>query len=135
MSHDFPAGTYYVGDLCYVLHEVWDEFCDLTIKDRECLDGIFTLADGRRFATFQTAWGDGEYQDQYGNRYGVDAGLIGVISAHDIDWEYPGNFSGGGNVVEFTEPFSVGASKGLIVIGHFKIDTDPEDEEWEDDEE
>lgn len=24
-----PAGRYYVGDLCYVMDDVWDEVCDL----------------------------------------------------------------------------------------------------------
>ena len=23
------SGTYYVGDLCYVMHPQWDEVCDL----------------------------------------------------------------------------------------------------------
>lgn len=27
------AGTYYVGDLCYVLHEDWDEVCSLIIDN------------------------------------------------------------------------------------------------------
>ena len=74
-----PAGKYYVGDLCYVMHPEWDEFCSITIKEHTCLDGEFNLKDGRRFATFGTKWGDGEYRDQFGNRYGVDAGLIGCI--------------------------------------------------------
>ena len=79
------AGTYYVGDLCYVMHGEWDEFCNLTIVGQKVLDGEFNLADGRRFATFTTQWGDGTYQDQQGREYSVDAGLIGCIALENID--------------------------------------------------
>jgi len=50
------AGTYYIGDLCYVMHPEWDEFCALTISGHNVLDGEFNLKDGRRFATFTTKW-------------------------------------------------------------------------------
>ena len=78
------AGKYYVGDLCYVLHDRWDEFCSLTISGHRVLDGEFNLADGTRFATFTTRWGDGNYFDQDGKSYDVDAGLIGCIRVEDI---------------------------------------------------
>ena len=84
------AGKYYVGDLCYVLsHEDWDQVCSLTIKDNECTSGEFTLKDGRQFAMYTTKWGDGTYNDQYGNQYSVDSGSIGCILEEDItkpDW-------------------------------------------------
>lgn len=40
-----PAGRYYIGDLCYVMHDEWDEFCDH-------LDypGERKLKDGRKYA-------------------------------------------------------------------------------------
>lgn len=50
-----PAGTYYVGDLCYVMHDVWDEFCDITIEGLSVLDGVFSLKNGVKFATFGTS--------------------------------------------------------------------------------
>jgi len=58
------AGKYYIGDLAYVMHGEWDEFCDLTIQGNSLLNGEFNLKDGRRFATFTTKWGDGVYQDE-----------------------------------------------------------------------
>ena len=78
------AGKYYIGDLCYVMHPEWDEFCSLTINGHNVLDGEFNLKDGRRFATFTTKWGDGTYKDEQGRSYGVDAGLIGCIAVDDI---------------------------------------------------
>lgn len=121
-----PAGKYYVGDLCYVLNDNWDEFCDITIDSPRVLDGEFNFKDGRRFATFGTKWGDGEYYDQDGHRYLVDAGLIGCVRVDDIDMELreqTGDF--GGRIVEFDKPFEVWEENGMIRIGHLSIDTDP----------
>jgi hypothetical protein len=119
-----PAGKYYIGDLCYVLHERWDEFCNLTINGQNVLDGEFNLKDGTRFATFTTRWGDGTYEDQHGNEYGVDAGLIGCVRIEDIDLTNPENFLHGGNLVEFVNDFSTFSAGGVITIGNIVIDTD-----------
>ena len=124
-----PAGVYYIGDLCYVMDDEWDEFCSITIKGNECLSGEFTMSDGRRFATYGTKWGDGEYRDQYGNRYGVDAGLIGCIRMDDIKSVKIENVSRLGNVVNFQKDFDTSYLNGVINIGHIHIDTDPVYEE------
>jgi hypothetical protein len=128
-------GTYYIGDLCYVLHSEWDEFCSLTIVGDKVLDGEFNLKDGRRFATFTTKWGDGNYFDQNGKSYDVDAGLIGCIRLDDIDFTNPENSVVGGNVVEFIQPFSTFSAGGEIRIGNVLIDTDPVEEPEEEEEE
>lgn len=124
-------GKYYIGDLCYVMHGEWDEFCKLTISGDKVLDGEFNLADGRRFATFTTAWGDGNYFDQNGKSYDVDAGLIGCIRLDDIDLTNPENSLIGGNIVEFIQPFSTFSVGGEIRIGNVLIDTDPAEVEEE----
>jgi hypothetical protein len=134
------AGKYYVGDLCYVMHDEWDEVCGLFFRDRDdhgCNEGEFNLKDGRRFVSYNTRWGDGEYRDEHGRRYGVDAGLIGCIRVEDIDITNDSNFLTGGNVIEFEHDFDCGYYDGVIRIGHIRIDTDPEyveedDYEYED---
>ena len=137
-----PAGKYYVGDLCYVMHDEWDEVCHLMFhgrNDHGCNDGEFRLKDGRKFATYGTKFGDGEYGDQLGNRYGVDAGLIGCILLDDIDLKSGDNFTTGGAIVEFAAPFYTSGGRdglgrdwdGVIKIGHLEIETDPiEATEW-----
>ena len=127
------AGKYYVGDLCYVMHERWDEFCALTISGNNVLDGEFNLKDGTRFATFTTRWGDGNYWDQEGKSYDVDAGLIGCVALEDIDLTHPDNFLAGGRVVEFTKDFSTFSAGGVITIGNIVIDTDAAEEDAEED--
>lgn len=131
-----PAGDYYIGDLCYVMHEEWDEVCEEFFKgrtDHGCNEGELKLADGRRFVSFNTAYGDGTYNDQYGNYYHVDAGLIGCIKMADIREKVP--FSGT-NVVSFLKDFTCSSDGKRLRFGHIVIDTDPpyEEEEEEEDE-
>jgi len=129
-----PAGKYYIGDLCYVMtDDEWREICAIIIKGNQCLDGEFELPDGRRFAIYSTDWGDGEYYDQYGHTYSVDAGSIGCVRLDDI--KYVDNFDQFldlGAILEFAEPFETGSQGGQLEFGHVVIDTDPAyDEEYE----
>jgi hypothetical protein len=117
-----PAGRYWIGDLCYVLRDEWDEVCSLFFKgrtDHGANEGGFTLADGRNFVCFNTAWGDGEYYDDYGNSYGVDAGCIGLIAVE------PGFDCDGGNVHTFNHAFECRKEgRGRLIFGNVVIDTD-----------
>jgi hypothetical protein len=133
-----PAGTYYIGDLCYVMHPEWDEFCDITIEGNNCLGGEFALKDGRKFATYSTMYGDGTYRSNIGSYHSVDAGLIGCIRIEDIrDPEATmEQMRDLGTIVEFDEPFETSESEGVITFGCVEIDTagDPEYNEDEYDE-
>ena len=137
----FSPGKYYVGDLCYVLGDRWDEFCELTIKGNECLDGGFIMSDNTRFWTHGTAYGDGTYRDNFGREYGVDAGIIGVVSIDQID-DDPSCIEGG-QVIEFDREFEPYYADGMFFIGNIQIDTasndydndyDEYEEEYDDDE-
>ena len=87
-----PAGRYYIGDLCYVMHPEWSECCELFFPHpgpEQAVEGKFQLADGRRFASFGTAWGDGCYRSNIGTDHSVDSGSIGCILLDDIrDTQY-----------------------------------------------
>ena len=123
------AGTYWIGDLCYVMHDEWDEVCNITISGHSVKDGEFKLADGREFATYCTAYGDGMYSDQDGNVYGVDAGLIGCILLSDINQSNKQNNITLGRIVTINHEFHTGSNDGKITFGHVAIDTDPEFED------
>lgn len=130
------AGKYYVGDLCYVFDdEDWDAVCKVIIDGHSCLEGEFNLPDGRRFAIFNTAWGDGEYYDQDGHSYPVDAGSIGCVLVDNISSDRYGDLSNVGRVVDFEKDFNVYEENYIIHVGHLEIDTDPIfDEDNEEDE-
>ena len=140
-----PAGEYYIGDLCYVMtSEEWLEVCDLTIQDSRLIEGEFQLKDGRKFAMYSTAYGDGTYHDHYGFSYSVDSGSIGCIRTVDIKAnKYPSlgdtqDLLDLGAVQSFDTDFVTGGGRGepgwegLIQFGHIVIETDPtEEEEYE----
>ena len=107
-------GTYYIGDLCYVMHPQWKEVCDLMFATdgQGVLDGEFNLANGVRFAVSSTAYGDGTYYDKQDRQYPVDAGLIGCIRVEDV--YDPQWYLEGVNVVEFDKPFQIVYNDGRI---------------------
>jgi hypothetical protein len=133
-----PAGKYYIGDLCYVMaDEEWSEICDITISGHKVIDGEFQLKDGRKFAMYSTAYGDGVYYDHYGHSYSVDAGSIGCILLDDI--KYVDNFDqflDVGAILEFDTDFVTGGGQGesdwegTIQFGHVVIETNPVEEEY-----
>jgi len=107
------AGTYYIGDLCYVMTDSeWDEFCDLTIKGEKCLDGEFTFKDGRSFATYGTLYGDGGYHSNIGTSHSVDAGLIGCIRVEDIRANKYEDIAELGAIHTFVEDFQTSGGRG-----------------------
>ena len=133
------AGTYYVGDLCYVLSE---EDYDEIVCTFEYNDGDVYTVNGFTFAWCHTAYGDGCYQDDKGNQYPVDAGLIGILRVDDhpeflqqllehnteIDngeWGYKHN------LFTFDKEFFIDFSRGVFNVNGTIIDTlgDDEDEE------
>jgi len=131
-----PAGKYYIGDLCYVMDDTeWVEFCSITIDGHNVIDGEFQLKDGRRFATYGTAYGDGVYHDQYGHSYSVDAGLIGCIKIEDIRANNYDNLLDLGSIMEFDNSFATSGGRGetdwegTIQFGHVMVETNPHYEE------
>ena len=129
------AGKYYVGDLCYVFNDDdWDNVCKLIIDVNECAEGEFNLADGRRFAIYNTAYGDGEYEDQDWHHYSVDSGSIGCTLVENISADKYNDLNRIGRIVEFKEPFEVYKDQGMICVGHIHIETNDTYEDREDDE-
>lgn len=131
-----PAGTYYVGDPCYAIRDKWDSLLNHT----ECNffeaggNGAALIFEGHPVCAFGTAYGDGTYRDDNGNRYGVDAGLLGVVAAELVDneraWEL-------GRKVEFKHNFTClvveQGDSHKICLGSIAIETgDDQDDDDED---
>ena len=136
-----PPGQYWIGDLCYVIQDdtKWDQLCDMIQDDRgkSVTRNVYTLKDGTKFMFCSTAYGDGTYNDQFGNEYGVDAGMIGMIALSDID-NHPDNDIGLGHVFTFDEPVYCSYYNGTLKFGNASknvtIETDekeaPEDDQY-----
>jgi hypothetical protein len=132
-------GKYWVGDLCYVLDNDWDEVCGLLFtkqegKDSKMNKGEFQLDNGVKFALYGTAWGDGGYLDQIGNVYGVDAGVIGCVKVDDL-YKIGESPASGGHIHTFEKDFETGYDEGTIYFGDLRIETDPKSDEDEEDDE
>lgn len=127
-----PAGTYYVGDLCYVMHDVWDEVCSTTFNDMSSTSE-YVLGDGRKFVMMSTSYGDGCYNDQSGREYPVDSGTIGCIKIVDIAKHELKGLSEG-NIIEFAKDFIYENVDGVLFFGDISINTaydeSDEDEEY-----
>jgi hypothetical protein len=125
-SAQFPAGEYYVGDLCYVMHPEWSELCDIMFAEDECLEGELTVQNKRIFLA-STAWGDGNYVDNFGRAYGVDSGSLGIIAVSDIAESELPNLNDG-HEIKFTTDFIVTAQHGRFNFGGILIDTGYDEE-------
>jgi len=122
------AGRYYVGDLCYVMtDEEWDEVCGLLFEGRSdhgCNEGEFTLKDGRRFATYNTKYGDGRYESNMWTDHSVDSGSIGCIRLEDIRrGDTFDDIKTFGAVMNFAVDFATGKEDGVIQFDRVMIDT------------
>lgn len=119
-----PAGTYYIGDPCYVFNrEQWDTLGEQTGWFEETpVAAIYEY----RMVAFGTAYGDGTYQDNFGHEYPVDSGLIGIVPIEVVD---PTKICG--QVVRFEEPFTCEDIGDRLRFGHIVIETEDDEEEDE----
>jgi hypothetical protein len=119
-SITMPAGEYFVGDPCYsVPGERWMEWlnaADYENEDRYLLAEL----DGRPVLGIGTAFGDGEFPGSNGERYPVDAGLIGLVPCKLSKEEDPF----GAHRETFDRSFECSYDDGKIHLGHITIDTE-----------
>lgn len=125
-SAKFPAGSYWIGDICYVMTPEWDELCDIMFAEDEMLEGELTVQNKRLFLA-STAYGDGTYVDNTGRAYGVDSGSLGIIAVSDIAESELSNLIAG-HVIGFPEDFIVTAQRGRFNFGGILIETGYDEE-------
>lgn len=115
-------GTYYVGDPSYIFNDSWDVIIHET--DYFEISEIF----GEDCCVGDTAYGDGTYCDNFGRKYNVDSGLIGIlpISLINIDNEITIEEiekSYDMHIIEFNDDFEVSISNGIFEFDDIIIDT------------
>jgi len=128
------AGKYYVGDPCYVFaYDKWDEVLEKTNFFED--DSVFEFM-GFEFFVGHTAYGDGEYTDNYGKRYSVDAGLIGCLPIEMVEVVSKANTPENktsdssisalkrlGRIIDFDSDFECKEINGYFIIGDIRIQT------------
>lgn len=125
----FPAGLYYVGDLCYLLPDhVYDDYvCSST--GYEGVEVEVTDGEKAPYLSFysHTAYGDGLYRDNNKNSYCVDAGIIGIVQLVDeemIESAKTQEKAKLAKVIKFEHPFTVDVDGGTFEFGDIKICTE-----------
>jgi len=130
-TYVLPAGTYYIGDICYVLaDELYENVFGGT--GYEC--GHYTSDQGQ-FLVDGTYAGDGSYRGSDGFEYAVDAGIIGIVSQTLLSKE-----TDGGKIYEFATDVRVSMQNGIFIFESDEVSLEintkdyAEDEDDEDDE-
>lgn len=124
---------FYVGDICY---EMSDEDYDADwSNDFEDFEGEHELH-GHKFAVGLTADGDGTYEDQYGNRYPVDAGNIGILPYELCESKNEDEIESHGRFIE-AKKATFNSDDGVFDIEfdngeHIHINTDDECDDYDD---
>lgn len=111
----YPAGRYYVGDLCYLKLLDWDEFCE---KTNASFNGGDLTVSGRDIWYNRTAYGDGEYDSNFDLTFFVDSGTIGLCQLNDSEIA-----PRGGHAVLISAPFAPRFNDGTFLIGGLEIST------------
>jgi hypothetical protein len=122
MTETVPAGKHYLGDPCYSFDKSWSQVLD----DSEFFEKPYKKY-GLTAVGFGTAYGDGEYSDQFGNKYPVDAGMIGLVQVGLEDRTPDGVL-----VVEFSEETKCYSEGGTLHFGEYVIKTGDDEYEEED---
>jgi hypothetical protein len=129
-TYTAPAGSYYIGDLCYALgDDVYDKvFGDVGGYDA----GLYTnKTTGGFFLVSGTAYGDGLYRGSDYKEFAVDAGIIGIAPM-----SLAKKGTEGGHVYTFKEPvkcrFGDGVFRFTSGTTRLVIDTEGNDEKDDD---
>lgn len=122
-----PAGTYLIGDPCYIIpNEDWDNFVE-TVHDNQICK--FTLSSGEEILVWysHTEFGDGEYtaESYHGeHQLPVDSGTIGIVQ------KFNGETPITSGVFEYStqKKFTLESKddSGKITIGPWEIQTGDE---------
>ncbi len=130
---NIPAGTYYVGDPCYVFNnsgkaDSWSKIIEIS----DCFDIPHIEFKGKPIIAFGTKFGDGMY-----NGFCVDSGLIGIVDISLIEEGstfFNDSFNRDKHTITFDKPFDFECDDGNFHIGgKISIYTNDEyDEDFED---
>lgn len=125
-----PAGTYFLGDPCYVVpDELWSPLLDAT---RFFEDDPHILFQGKyNILAFSTAYGDGCFRGSDGKDYGVDAGMIGLVETTINPAAVATDYT---SIVTFDRPTQCTRDlDGTLTFGDVVIPTgDTDDSDWDD---
>jgi len=122
-----PAGTYFIGDPCYVIpDDEWSDFVGPYCVDYRDGDGL-QIYKGMKVFAASTSCGDGCYRDNRGNSYGVDSGMLGIVPVELCDPNELDKVMSRkdlGAIMKYDRDFEVSCSPDAVfTFGHIVIET------------
>lgn len=117
--YTLPSGKYFIGDISYIFNNrSWDEIVAVNNFNSAPFEVNASLV-----WAAHTANGDGEYEDQNGNKYPVDSGVLGAVPIDLV--ENPERESLGA-VMNAPHGLEVSVEDGVFRFNEIVIDTDPD---------
>ena len=120
ISAVYPAGKYYIGEICYALpNKVYEQWGKTYNYDEGTY--VFSHKGSQHTLTVaRTKYGDGFYMDEISKiDFAVDSGTIGIVPFDLCD---PKNIKGdviyGGHFIESTSPIEFRSHDGIFVVGY-----------------
>jgi hypothetical protein len=113
------AGTYWIGDLRYVLSDDEWESVQYVVSDSRF--GEHTLPNGKSYAIYSTVFGEGVFCDNFDREYYSATGTVGCVSTQNAV-----AVPSFGNVLRFKYDFQTGYlddAECIIFFGNVEINT------------
>jgi hypothetical protein len=138
ISATYPAGKYYVGDICYALDD--NVYQNQWGKIHNFAAGTYVLTYKgvqQAMSVGQTSYGDGVYMDYINDlEFTVDSGTIGIVPFNLCNPDViKHNKIKGGHFIESATQIEFKYQEGIFVIGYNNnrnlmiIDTQDDDDE------
>lgn len=124
-----PKGEYFIGDPCYCFdYTTWMRLLTETNYLQGAQVPLFKNNDEERhLVAFDTAYGDGVYEDEDGNEYPVDSGMLGAVPVELIDADKLKSLrhdASMGRFIDYRTEFTCVRDRGNMSFGNrIKIDT------------
>lgn len=110
VSYQLPAGQYYIGDFANIVAD--QVYCLVA-----CADGVFTTPKGK-FFVHRTRQGDGIFNDNDGNDYIVDSGVLSVVPSTLYEKQSFPSMLSGKKITRFEDLGSIQNFTGEITVGY-----------------
>ena len=119
-TEKLPAGTYWIGDPCYVITP-WTQWLEDEYFDN--VGELFFNYNDLTICAMDTEGGDGNYPTNGYGHVGVDAGMISAIPLEALKDKKISELENDGFVVKMKRDFTVGYHDGTIIFGNVEVYT------------
>lgn len=114
--YEFPAGTYYIGDLGHVMGSRWEvmQYTECFLQHCRIAPKVWQLGDGTTYFSHMT-YTEGTHSDAENHAYPVVSGAIGCVHEQWVDTK-EGDVSKG-RMVTFDKPFICVGNERTVKFG------------------